>query len=251
MKLHPLAEQFATVADVYDRGRPDYPPAAVGALAAELALTPDERVLDLAAGTGKLTRALLAAGLDVVAVEPQGAMRDKLADAIGAERVLEGVAEAIPLPDGAVSAVTVADAFHWFDRPRALAEIRRVLRPGGGLAVISTVPDWSGVSWAHELGTLVQRTRPEHPHFDGPPWQEAVREAGGWSDPREVRITTNQPASPERVVEHLGSISWIAAMPEEERAATLEQIRGIVSSGETPSALPIHVVIGLASAVGR
>jgi SAM-dependent methyltransferase len=249
VKLHPLAEHFGSVADAYERGRPDYPPAAVGAMAAELALATGDRVVDLAAGTGKLTRALLAAGLDVVAVEPQGAMLQKLVETIGPVRVLEGVAEAIPLPDGGVAAVTVADAFHWFDRPRALSEIRRVLRPGGGLAVIATVPDWGGTSWGHELGTLVQKSRPDHPHFDGPSWQEAVREAGGWSEPREVRVTTTQPTSPERVVDHLASMSWIAAMPEDERAAMIEQMRELVSSGETPAQLPIHVVIGLASVV--
>jgi SAM-dependent methyltransferase len=251
MELHPLAQHFASVADVYERGRPDYQPAVVGALAAELALVPGDRVLDLAAGTGKLSRALLASGFDVVAVEPQGAMLEKLVETIGAERVHEGVAEAIPLPDTSVAAVTVADAFHWFDRPRALAEIRRVLSAGGGLAVISTVPDWSGVSWAHELGSLVLGSRPEHPHFDGPPWQEAVREADGWSEPREVRVSMTQPTSPERVVDHLASMSWIAGMPEDERAAMIERIRALVSSGETPSELPIHAVIGLTSATVR
>src|SRR5581483_1556062 len=218
MELHPLAEQFASVADVYERGRPEYAPAVIGALAAELAVGPGDPVLDLAAGTGKLTRALVAFGFEVVAVEPQGPLRAKLAERVGPQRVREGVAEEIPLPDGTMAAVTVADAFHWFDRERALRETRRVLRPGGGLAVISTVPDWSGASWSHELGSLVADTRPQHPHFDGPPWQEAVRGAGGWQEPREVRVTTAQPADPERIVDHLASMSWIAGMPDGERA---------------------------------
>src|SRR5437868_12217076 len=111
MGMHPLAAQFAELADVYERGRPGYPPAVVGALAAELGLAPGARVLDLAAGTGKLTRALLAGGLDVLAVEPQAALRDVLARRIGAERVHDGVAEAIPLADASVDAVTVSDAF--------------------------------------------------------------------------------------------------------------------------------------------
>jgi SAM-dependent methyltransferase len=247
MALHPLAEQFASVADAYERGRPEYAPAVIGALAAELGLGPGDPVLDLAAGTGKLTRALLAFGLDVVAVEPQGSLRDKLAERVGSERVREGVAEAIPLPDGSVAAVTAADAFHWFDRDRALTEIRRVLRPGGALAVISTVPDWSGASWSHELGSLVAGTRPHHPHFDGPPWQDAVRAAGAWGEPREVRVTTNLPADPERIVDHLASMSWIAGMPDGERAETVGRIRELVLSGETPQQLPLHVVIGLAT----
>jgi ubiquinone/menaquinone biosynthesis C-methylase UbiE len=129
MALHPLAERFASVADAYERGRPDYPAAVIGALAAELMLAPSAPVLDLAAGTGKLSRALLAAGLDVVAVEPLDSLRAVLARNIGPERVLEGFAEAIPLADTSVDAVTVADAFHWFDHAPALAEIQRVLRP--------------------------------------------------------------------------------------------------------------------------
>jgi ubiquinone/menaquinone biosynthesis C-methylase UbiE len=177
MGLHPLAERFASVAEEYERGRPEYSPAVVGALMAELGLERGVAVLDLAAGTGKLSRALLAAGLDVVAVEPQGALRDVLASSIGAARVNEGLAEAIPLPDGSVHAVAVGEAFHWFDQQAALAEMRRVLRPGGGLALLSTIPDWRGASWAHELGSLVASLRPEHPYFDGPPWQDAVRAA--------------------------------------------------------------------------
>jgi ubiquinone/menaquinone biosynthesis C-methylase UbiE len=157
--LHPLAEKFAAVADSYDRGRPEYAPAVVGALVDELQLGPGADVLDLAAGTGKLTRALLAADLDVVAVEPQSELRELLVASVGAERVRDGVAEKIPLADGSVDAVTVADGFHWFDRPAALAEIRRVLRPGGGLALLWAVPDWSGASWAHEVGTLMAGKR--------------------------------------------------------------------------------------------
>ena len=178
MPLHPLAAEFADVAGAYERGRPEYAPAVVGAIAAELRIPVGAAVLDLAAGTGKLTRALLSAGLDVVAVEPQLPLRELLNASVGRERVRAGLAEEIPLPDASVAAVTVADAFHWFDPEVALGEIRRVLRPGGGLAVLSTVPDWGGASWAHQVGTLVAGLRPEHPHFDGAPWQDAVRAAG-------------------------------------------------------------------------
>lgn len=246
MALHPLAQHFAGVADAYERGRRDYAPAVIGAIGAELGLAPGAPVLDLGAGTGKLTRALLAGGYDVVAVEPLDALREVLATSVGAERVRAGVAEAIPLDDASVDAVTVGDAFHWFDRPAALAEIRRVLRPGGGLALLSSVPDWSGASWAHELGTLMERLRPEHPHFDGPPWRESVRVAGGFDELREIRVTTNQPAQPERMADLLSSMSWVAAMPEEQRRATLEQVAAIVAAGETPDEFPVHVIIGLA-----
>ncbi len=247
MELHPLASKFADVAAAYERGRADYEPAVVGALAAELGLDKGDRVLDLAAGTGKLTRALLAWGLDITAVEPQMELREVLAEGVGAERVIEGVAEDIPLPDGSMRAVTVADGFHWFEAAPALAEIARVLEPGGGLAILASMPDWSGASWADELGHLIERLRPEHPFFDGPSWQEAVRDAGGWSEPRQVRVTTRQTARPERIVDFLNSMSWVAALPEEQRAAMLAEAAALIEAGETPPELGVHVVVGLTS----
>jgi SAM-dependent methyltransferase len=247
--LHPLAAGFASVADRYERGRPEYPPAVVGALAAELGLPAQARVLDLAAGTGKLTRALLAGGFDTVAVEPQAELREVLvASAPGAD-VREGLAEAIPLEDGEVDAVCVADGFHWFDRAAALAEIARVLRPAGGLVLLTTWPDWRGASWAHELGALVRSTRPQHPYFDGPPWQDAVRAAAGWQEPRKVRVTISQPADPERIVDHIASFSWVAALPPQEREETLARMRALILAGDTPAALPVHFEIGIAQRI--
>lgn len=247
MTLHPLAEQFASVADSYERGRPEYAPAVVGAIAAELGLAPHAPVLDLGAGTGKLSRALLAGGFEVLAVEPQAALREKLAERVGAARVREGTAEEIPLEDRSVDAVTAADAFHWFDQRAALEEIRRVLRPRRGLAVLSTIPDWRGTTWAEELGALVQRLRPEHPQFDGPPWQDAVRAAGGWTPPRELRITSSQATDAEAIVAYLSSVSWIAGLPDERRAETLARLATLVKEGETPAQMRVHVTIGLAS----
>jgi len=188
---------------------------------------------------------LLAAGLDVLAVEPQASLRERLAAVIGSARVHDGFAEAIPLPDASIEAVTVADGFHWFDQAPALAEIRRVLRPGGGLAVLVTFPDWSEASWGHELGTMIERLRPEHPGFDGPPWQEAVRAAGGWTAPREIRVTTSQPVDPNRIVDHVASMSFVAALPEAERAEWLARVAALVNAGATPSELPVQVVVGL------
>jgi SAM-dependent methyltransferase len=247
VELHPLAAQFGSVVEAYDRGRPDYAPAVVGAMAAELGFRPGASVLDLAAGTGKLTRALVAAGLDVTAIEPQPELRERLAQAVGSRRVRDGVAEAIPLDDGSVDAVTVADAFHWFDHQRAIAEIHRVLKPHGGLAVLFTVPDWTGASWAHELGKMIEGLRPEHPGYDGPRWQDSLRDAGGWTEPREIRVTTSGPADPARIVDYVASMSFVAAMPEDERAEWLARASELVESGETPAELSVHVAIGLAS----
>lgn len=247
-ELHPLAQNFAAVADEYERGRPDYPQAAVGALAFELGLStaPPARILDLGAGTGKLSRALISGGFDVIAVEPLESLRTVLASKIGSDRVRIGTAEAIPLPDASVDAVTVADAFHWFDHAVALVEIRRVLRPGGGLCVIVMAPDWSGCSWAHELGTLLSGRRPAHPFFDGPPWHETVAAAGGFGPHRQIRVTTHEPTSAERIENHLASMSWLAALDDEPRAAFRAEVRAIVHGGEMPPVLPQHVMIGVA-----
>jgi SAM-dependent methyltransferase len=245
--LHPLATGFASAAESYERGRPEYRPAVVGALAAELGLGPGAAVLDLAAGTGKLTRALVGVGLDVVAVEPQAEMREKLAAIVGSDRARQGVAESIPLPEDSVDGVTVADAFHWFDHAQALAEIRRVLRPGGGLAVLSTFPDWSGASWAHELGTLIQEMRSEHPAFDGPSWEESVRATGSWIEPRRIVVSAPEPTDPERIVDYVASISFIAALSDDERVAFLGRVASLVGAGHTPPELGVQVFIGLTS----
>jgi ribosome-associated protein YbcJ (S4-like RNA binding protein)/SAM-dependent methyltransferase len=245
--LHPLAAGFVDVADSYERGRPEYTLAAAQALVAELHIAPGGRVLDLAAGTGKLTRALLGVGLDVIAVEPQAQLREILSASVGAERVLGGVAEEIPLPDASVAAVTVADAFHWFDHAAALEEIQRVLISGGGLAVLRILPDWSGASWAHEVGTLIAELRPAHPQFEGPGWQQAALAAGCWTPPRELQLTMVQPAELERVLDYIASMSWMAALPEDRREATITRIGEIINAGEMPDGFPVHVIVGLTS----
>jgi SAM-dependent methyltransferase len=244
MELHPLAEQFAALAEVYERGRPGYSPAVVGAIGAELDLAPGARVLDLAAGTGKLTRTLVAGGYDVVAVEPLESLRAILTGIVGAERVYEGVAEAIPLPDGSVAAITVADAFHWFDQARALEEMRRVLIPGGGVALLTTIPDFGAAPWGHELGTLISDMRTEHPYFDGAPWQDTLRATPGWAEPRLLRVTAPQPVSPAQIVDYVHSFSWVGAMPEDERAAMLARVADLVATG-TPETMPVQAQIWL------
>lgn len=243
--LHPLAHRFADVVAEYEHGRPEYPPAVVGVLAAELGLAAGDSVLDLAAGTGKLTRALVGFGFRVTAVEPLPALRAVLEAQFGTELVREGTAELIPLPDGAVQAVTVGDAFHWFDHAAALAEIARVLGPGGGLAILTTIPDWGGTSWGHELGSEVSRLRPQHPGFDGVPWQQSLARAGGWAPPQEIRVTVERPADPGRIVAHLASMSWMAAMPEGQRRDALAHFERLIAAGETPATLPVHFGIGL------
>lgn len=245
MAPHHLAGRFAEVAQEYDRGRPGYPPAITAQLLEALEIAPPARVLDLAAGTGKLGRALLAAGLDLIAVEPQPQMRECLQAAVGPERTLAGVAEAIPLPDGCLEAVAVGDAFHWFEHDRALAEIERVLRARGRLAVITTMWDWSGAQWAHDLGALLASLRPEHPQFDGPSWQEALAARGCWEPVREWQLQAPAPCDAARMADYVASISWVAALPEQARARTLARARALLARESMPATLTVHYALAV------
>src|SRR5579859_630708 len=137
------ALSFGRGAAEYDRVRPEYSPEALDLVTERLGLGPDAEVLDLAAGTGKLTRPLIARFARVTAVEPDPGMRAVLSQVTDCHLVLEGRAEAIPLADEAVDAVFVGQAFHWFSTAAALAEIARVLRPRGGLILL-----WNGWSEA-------------------------------------------------------------------------------------------------------
>ena len=137
-----LARSFNDVADAYDFGRPRYDDHAIDAIAAAAGGGP--RLLDVGAGTGRLSGPLLEQGFDVVAVEPLDAMRAILARTIGAERALAGRAEALPLPDASVDGAVCSDAWHWFDGARAADELARVVRPGGGVVVCVTYPRWFG-----------------------------------------------------------------------------------------------------------
>ncbi len=146
---------FGPIADTYERYRPGYPAAAIAWL---LGPAPS-LVLDLAAGTGKLTEALLEAGHEVVAVEPDPGMRAAFAEGRSGVPIHAGSAEQIPLPDRSVDAVAVGQAWHWFDPPRALPELARVLRPAGTLAILWNSRDES-VPLAVELGALLDGQSP-------------------------------------------------------------------------------------------
>src|SRR5207248_291508 len=141
MSVHPAAAGFARAADVYERARPEYPPEAVAWLVERLDLGPGRVVVDVAAGTGKLTRLLVPSGAQVVAVEPLAEMREVLRGVVPEAEAREGTAEALPLPDDCADAVMVAAAFHWFRRDEALPELARVLRPGGRLAIVYNLRD--------------------------------------------------------------------------------------------------------------
>ena len=238
MSTHPTAATgFGSSADAYERGRPSYPDDAVAYLAAELGLGPAARVLDLAAGTGKLTRLLLEGGVSVVAVEPVAAMRDVLARSAPEATVLEGTAESIPLQAASVDAVTVAQAFHWFDAEPALVEIHRVLRPDGGLGLIWNAMD-SSVEWVAVLQELVQGVRGSVPQYGGSPWREALRSSGLFTPIRERTFGLVHELDEEGLLDRVASTSYVAALPEPKRERLIGEVRTLIADVPRPLLLP-------------
>ena len=147
---HDRSLSFGSAAAAYERGRPSYPPEAIDWL-----LPPGaRRVLDLGAGTGKLTTRLVERGLDVVAVDPIPDMLEVLRASLPETPALEGTAEEIPLEDNSVDAVLVAQAWHWVDPQRAVPEVARVLRPGGRLGLVWNTRD-ERLGWVRELGEII------------------------------------------------------------------------------------------------
>jgi SAM-dependent methyltransferase len=211
----------------YERGRPGYPPEAVAELVRVLAIGPRATVLDLAAGSGKLTRQLLPAGAELVAVEPSPAMRERLAAAAPGVRVLAGTAEAIPLPDGSLDAVTVGQAFHWFDGPPAVAELHRVLRSGGRVGLLWNVRDES-VPWMARLTAIIDRHAGDTPRYRDGRWRVAFDVSAGFTPLRVRRYHHNHELDRERLLDRFASISFVATLPDAARARVLAEIEQVV-----------------------
>jgi len=228
--VHPAAQAFGAVADQYERARPDYPQAAIDLLAERLGIGPTATVVDVAAGTGKLTRRLVPLAERVVAVEPVAGMRERLAATVPGAEVLAGTAECIPLPDGAADAATVAQAFHWFRGDEALAELHRVLRPGGSLGLLWARRDLDQPLQA-EITRIVRGYRGTAPAHRGDAWRAAFRARADLFGPlAEGRMRFRQRLDGDGLVARVGSMSFVAALPAERRADVLGRVRALVAS---------------------
>lgn len=228
MTIHDAAARgFEAAAEAYERGRPAYAAEAVEHLVRVLGIGAGRPVLDLAAGTGKLTRALVPSGAELIAVEPVAAMRARLAMAVPSAEVLEGTAETIPLPDTSVDAVVVGQAFHWFDGERALREIHRVLRRGGGLGLIWQSRDPQR-PWQHRLETLIDRLAAGEPRFRTGEWRRAFATSDLFEPLREAEFSNVQRGGLETIIDRVASVSYVAAAPPQARDAVLAEIRELL-----------------------
>ena len=231
--MTPLHQAAATGFDfgaaTYVAGRPEYPEDALSWLVDDLGVGPGRSVVDLGAGTGKFLKMLARTGASLIAVEPVAGMRDQLVRAFPGVDVLEGRAEALPLADESVDALVCAQAFHWFATGEALAEIARVLKPGGRFGLIWNVRDES-VGWVAELTRLITPYEGDAPRYGSGLWRK-VFPALGFSPLREKVFPHAHVGAPERViVDRVLSTSFIAALPDDERAEMQQAIRNIIAA---------------------
>jgi ubiquinone/menaquinone biosynthesis C-methylase UbiE len=221
--VHPVAAAgFVSAADVYERARPSYPHEAVAWVAERTELGPGRTVVDVGAGTGKLTRLLVATGARVIAVEPVAEMRAKL---VGIE-ALDATAEQLPLPDASADLITVAQAFHWFDLDRALPELHRVLRPGRCLALFWNMRDLDD-PLQRGVEELLEPLRESVTAQQYGAWHRPLAQSPlfGPAETRTFRYA--QQFTADDLCDRVASTSFVAAMASAEREELLARVRAL------------------------
>jgi len=228
--VHARARAFDATADAYERARPGYPAEAIEIAARRLGIEREAAVLDLGAGTGKLTRRLAGRFAAVTAVEPLDGMRAVLEEAVPFVRAVDGTAETIPLPDRSVDAVFIGEAIHWFDPPRAIAELGRVLRPAGGVAVLYNRLEWKGQEepWRVAADAVLERHRlpPDDVDTqDEATWRAALATLGEVHDDAVENVHR---LDTDGLVALFSSFSGLAGLSPERLDAALGEVRGVL-----------------------
>ena len=224
-----VSKGFGTTSELYERIRPEYPADAIDILVRELGIGPGKVVVDVGAGTGKLTRALVQTGATLIAVEPLAEMRDRLAAEVPRAVPFAGTAERMALRDSSAHAIVAAQAFHWFDGDRALAEFHRVLEPGGGLGLIWNVRD-RRVPWVAAFDALVDEVDPDRPDHRTGRWRAALERTMLFGPLAQRDVEHAQTLRPAEIVDRAGSVSSISALPAVERERVLDRFRELAAS---------------------
>jgi SAM-dependent methyltransferase len=243
---HPDSRSFELVAGLYERARPEYPPEAIAWLAEQLDLRKGRTVLDLGAGTGKLTRALVATGARVIAVEPGDAMRAELVRAVPEAQALRGGAEDVPLADASVDAIAVGQAFHWFRHEEALPELHRVLRPGGGIGLLWNSRDQDSPLQLVVNDLIATLVPPKRAVAYGSSGRLAESDLFGPMEERRFSFVHELDA--DGLVDRISSISFVAAAPESERRRIEQALRDLVATEGGVVAFPYVTDVYIARA---
>ncbi len=225
---------FGAEASRYQNARPDYHPDLVARFVDRFA---SGRVIEIGAGTGKFTRQVVAAGIDVVAVEPVEAMRAVLAADLPRVDTRPGTAEAIPAEDQSFDTVVVAQAFHWFDHSAALDEIVRVVRPGGHLVTVWNVKAGDS-EWYQRYMEIVDRHADDTPRHADMQWRRAINEDPRFELVDDWHIDNSQAMDHESVVARALSTSFVAALPDDTKAAVADELRRALVDVQTPLRFP-------------
>jgi SAM-dependent methyltransferase len=220
---------FERAAEAYEHGRPGFPARAISFLADRLRLRSGTTLVELGAGTGKLTRLLVPSGARIVCIEPVAAMRAALVAALPGVRAIGALAEDLPLPDRSADAAVAAQAFHWFDAGRAVAELARVLRDGAGLALVWNVRD-EDAGWVRAMSDLIEPFRGDTPGHRAMRWPEAFARTDAFTPLVRTTFGYGHRTTPDGVVDRTLSISFIAALPDDERAAVADGMRRLLAS---------------------
>lgn len=237
--VHDVAQAGFSDPRDYEAARPSYPAEAVDWITGFLATAGAPRVCDLAAGTGKLTRLLAGRGYRLFAVEPVAGMRATFRTVLPDVPIVAGAAEALPVRDASLDAVTVAQAWHWFDKDRAAAELRRTVVAGGRVVLVWNARDRSA-SWVDAVWSVVDRVEKRAPWRDHEQWRDTAESVAGFPPPERAEFRHAQQLTPEQVVQRVASVSHVAVLPDRERDAVLDEVRGIVS-GHDLLTLPYRV----------
>ena len=231
MPVHEVADAgFDREAASYERARPSYPSDCVEWFAKQLGVGPGRTVLDLAAGTGKLTRLLEPLGAQLIAAEPVDGMRTVLARTSPAVPLLSCAAELLPFRHQSLDAITVAQAFHWFDAPAALAEAARVLRPGRRLGLLWNARDRS-LPHVDALWSIMDRVEKRAPWREHEEWREAAFTETPYFGPlHEATFHHTQVMTVDEVVDRFRSVSHVAVLADDERTRVLDEVRAQAES---------------------